>query len=213
MNKVFIMKRFWCFIACLCLSVVAMAQTAEEILEKMDDVFSRHENEGIAMTVQTKVPILGTVTMKVYSLGEKTRAETSMMGASLIIWDDGVTEWTYNTKDNELEIAHSMPSSETDGDADMFTGVTDGYDVSIKKETADAWYINCKKSKSNTNKDDPKNMEIAVAKGTYHPISLSTKMEGLRLTMKDLSFGVTENQVTFDPKKYASAKVVDKRNK
>ena len=87
------MKRFWCFFTCLCLSVVAMAQAAEEILEKMDDIFGQHENEGIAMTVQTKVPIIGMV------------------------------------------------------------------------------------------------------------------------TMKDLSFGVTENQVTFDPKKYASAKVVDKRNK
>ena len=77
----------------------------------------------------------------------------------------------------------------------------------------DAWHILCKKSKTNTNKDDPKSMEIVVAKGTCYPISLSTKMEGLKLTMKDLSFGVTENQVTFDPKKYASAKVVDKRNK
>lgn len=207
------MKRFWCFFTCLCLSVVAMAQTAEEILEKMDDIFGQHENDGIAMTVQTKVPIIGTVTMKVYNLGEKTRMETKMMGQALLIWDDGVTEWTYNTKGNELVIANSTPSSEEDGDVDMFKGVTDGYDVSIKKETADAWHILCKKSKTNTNKDDPKSMEIVVAKGTYHPISLSTKMEGLKLTMKDLSFGVTENQVTFDPKKYASAKVVDKRNK
>ena len=206
------MKKILCFLTCLALSVVAMAQTAEEILNKMDAVFSQHEDDGIAMTVQTKVPIVGTVTMKVYSLGEKTRAETKMMGQALLIWDDGVTEWTYNTKDNELVIDHAEPSSESDGDADMFTGVTDGYDVSIKKETADAWYILCKKAKTNTNKDDPKSMEIVVAKGTYHPISLSTKMEGLKLTMKDLSFGVTENQVTFDPKKYASAKVIDKRN-
>ena len=205
------MKRLLCFLTCLSLSVVAMAQTAEEILEKMDAIFSQHENDGVIMTVQTKVPIVGTVTMKVYTLGDKSRMETRMMGSTLITWDDGVTEWEYNPKDNELEIAHSKPSSDTDGDADMFTGVTDGYDVSIKKETADAWHIQCKKSKTNTNKDDPKNIEIVVAKGTYHPVSLSTKMEGLRLTMKDISFGVTENQVTFDPKKYASAKVVDKR--
>ena len=207
------MKRFICFFTCLALSVVAMAQTAEEILEKMDDVFNQHENDGIAMTVQTKIPILGTVSMKVYTLGDKSRMETKVLGADLLIWDDGVTEWTYNTRDNELEIAHSTPSTEEDGDADMFKGVADGYTVSIKKETSDAWHIHCKKSKSNTNKDDPKNMDIVVAKGTYYPISLSTKVEGVTLTMKDLSFGVTEAQVTFDPKKYASAKVVDKRNK
>ena len=206
------MKRFLCFLTCLALSVVAMAQTAEEILERMDAIFSQHENEGVAMTVQTKVPIVGTVTMKVYSLGEKSRMETKMMGQALLIWDDGVTEWTYNTKGNELEIADSTPSTKEDGDVDMFKDVTEGYDVSIKKETADVWYIQCKKSKTNTNKDDPKNMEIVVAKSTYHPVSLSTKMEGLKLTMKDISFGITENQVTFDPQKYASAKVVDKRN-
>ena len=95
----------------------------------------------------------------------------------------------------------------------MFKGVADGYDVSIKKETAEAWYIQCKKSKTNTNKEDPKNMEIVVAKGTYHPVSLSTKISGVSMTMKDLAFNVTEDQVTFDPKKYASAKVVDKRKK
>ena len=205
------MKKYICFFTCLALSVVAMAQTAEEILNKMDEIFSQHENDGVAMNVQTKIPILGTLTSKVYTLGDKTRMEARMLGADLIIWDDGVTEWTYNPKDNEVEIAHSKASAEEDGDADMFKGVTDGYDVSIKKETAEAWYIHCKKSKKNTNKDDPKSMDIVVDKGTYHPISLSTKMKGATLTMSDLSFGVSEDQVTFDPKKYASAKVVDKR--
>ena len=207
------MKKIFCIIACLALSVAAMAQSAEEILEKMDEVFSRYEKDGIAMAVQTKIPILGSITMKAWTLGQKSRMETRLMGTNLIIWDDGETEWTYNAKDNKLTIDSSTPSSGDDGDAEMFQDVTDGYDVSIKKETADAWYIQCKKSKTNTNKEDPKSMEIVVAKGTYHPVSLTTKMQGVTLIMKDLSFGVTEEQVTFDPKKYASAKVVDKRNK
>ena len=188
-----------------------MAQTAEEILNNMDKVFSQHEQDGIGMTVETKIPILGTLSMEVCTLGDKMRMETKMLGTSLLIWDDGETEWTYNTKDNELEIADSTPSSVEEGDADMFKGVADGYDVAIKKETDEAWYINCKKSRSNPDKDAPKSMDIVVAKGTYHPISLSTKMKGVTLTMKDLFFGVTEKQVTFNPEQYASAKVVDKR--
>ena len=43
------MKKIFCIIACLALSVAAMAQTAEEILDKMDEVFSRYEKDGIAM--------------------------------------------------------------------------------------------------------------------------------------------------------------------
>ena len=205
------MTKILCFIICLILSAVALAQTAEEILDKMDEVFSRYENDGIAMTVQSKIPILGSITMKACTLGQKSRMETKLMGPNLIIWDDGETEWTYNAKNNELAIDSSTPSSGEDGDAEMFKGVADGYDVSIKKETADAWYILCKKSKTNTIKEAPKNMEIVVAKGTYHPVSLTTKIQGVTLIMKDLSFGLTEEQVTFDPKKYASAKVVDKR--
>jgi len=206
------MKKFFCFLTCLALSVAAMAQTAEEILDKMGDIFSQKEQDGLVMTVQTKIPILGTMNMKVYSLDELSRMEATMMGANLIIWNDGVTEWTYNSKDNELEIANASPSSGEDGDADMFKDVADGYDVSIKKETAESWYIHCKKSKTNPNKDDPKSMDIVVAKGTYYPISLSTKINGVTMTMKDISFGVTKDQVTFDPNKYASAKVVDKRD-
>ena len=93
----------------------------------------------------------------------------------------------------------------------MFSGVADGYDVFIKKDTDRAWYIQCKKSKTNTNKDDPKNMEIVVAKGTYMPVSLSAKMSGVTMTMKDISYGVKEADVTFDISKFPNATVVDKR--
>lgn len=61
-----------------------------------------------------------------------------------------------------------------------------------------AWYLQCKKIKTNTNKDDPKTMGLVVAKGTYHPISLSAKVSGITVTMCDLSFNVSEKQVTFN---------------
>ena len=50
-----------------------------------------------------------------------------------------------------------------------------------------------------------------VEKRTYNPLSLTTKMKGVTLTMRDLSFNVTEKQVTFDQKNYPDAKIVDKR--
>ena len=93
----------------------------------------------------------------------------------------------------------------------MFNDITDGYEVSIKKETADAWHILCKKTKSNPDKDAPKTMELVVRKETYYPVSLNAKLSGLTMTMRDIAFGVTEKQVTFDPKDYPDAKIVDKR--
>ena len=93
----------------------------------------------------------------------------------------------------------------------MFKGITEGYKVSLVKETEKYWYLKCKKSKSNTDKDDPKTMNLVVEKGTFNPKSLSTKMRGVTVTMRDLIYGVSEEQVTFNPAKYPDAKIIDKR--
>ena len=78
-------------------------------------------------------------------------------------------------------------------------------------ETDKAWYFECRKSKSNKDKDAPKTINLAVAKGTYYPVSLSTKAKGVTLSLRNISFGVSENKVTFNPKDYPDATVVDKR--
>lgn len=41
--------------------------------------------------------------------------------------------------------------------------------------------------------------------------TMSTSMKGIDMTIRDISFGVTEQQVTFDPKTYPNATIVDNR--
>ena len=43
-------------------------------------------------------------------------------------------------------------------------------------------------------------------------MSLSAKIDGVTMIMKDISFGVTQEQMTFDLSKYPDAKIIDKRN-
>lgn len=206
------MKRLMTFLSAVAFAVVAFAQTPEEIIAKMEAEIDKHEAEGIIMTIDIKIPILGTMTTKAYTLGDKMRVEGSMMGVNLVTWTDGVTEWTWDSKKNEIEIKKEDPKKKAEeADAAMFSGITDGYDVTLKKETADAWYFLCKKSKANTDKDDPKSMDLVVAKGTYYPVSLKAKLSGVTMTLRDVSFGVTEQQVTFNPKDYPTATIVDKR--
>ena len=205
------MKKLLSIIFFVAMAAVAVAQTPQEIISRMETEMEKHEKEGIVMTVDAKISILGTVTTKTYSLGDKMRSEGKMMGIEIITWTDGNTEWSYNSKTNEVKISTQEESSETEGDAEMFNDITDGYDVTIDKETDKAWYLLCKKSKSNKDKDDPKKIELAIAKKTYMPISLKTKMSGVTITMRDISFGVTEKQVTFDAKNYPGVKIVDKR--
>ena len=93
----------------------------------------------------------------------------------------------------------------------MFSGITDGYDVTLAKETSDAWYFKCKKNKSNADKDAPKTMDLAVRKDNYYPKSLSFKVMGIAMTMRDISFNVTETQATFNAADYPDATIIDKR--
>lgn len=203
-------KIFFSIAATFTFLVTAWAQTPEEILAKMDKAMEAAETAGLSMVMDLKIPILGTTTATMYMLGDKVRTETSLLGHKLITFSDGVTEWEYESKSNELTIKNA-PADDSSPEAEMFEGITDGYDVTLKNETADAWYLVCKKSKDNTDKDDPSKMDLVVSKKTYLPISLSTKMQGIRLTLRDVVVGVDEKLLDFRVEDYPDAKIIDQR--
>lgn len=187
------------------------AQTPEEIVERMIAEMDRGSAEGFSMDFNMKIPIVGTVYSHNMVLGDKMKTQLTGKDKSSTSWSDATTKWTYDSRSGEITIENKTSSGSDNSDTKAFDNIADGYRLTLKKETADAWYIKCRKSKTNTNKDDPQNMELVVRKGTFHPISLSTKMSGVTLTMKDLRFGVSEAQVTFDIKQYPGVKIVDKR--
>ena len=208
------MKKLLAIISFIALAATAMAQTAEEIVSRMNAEISKHnESEGVAITMDMKIILVGTISSRSYILGDKMRIEANKDGKDFVTWSDGNTEWSYDSETNEIEITNAKPREKSDKDSNtkMFNGITDGYDVRIDKETATEWHIRCKRSKSNPDKDAPKRMDLVVAKGTYWPVSLSTSVTAASVTMRDLSFGVTEKQVTFNEKDYPGVKIVDKR--
>ncbi len=207
------MKKLFAFISAIALAVASFAQTPEEIVDRMSEAMEQLENTGLRMTMDIKIPILGTMSTVAWSLGDKMRMEAEAMGKKIITWMDNDTEWTYTAEDNTVTIKNrdaQKPSSEQEN-MKMLDSVTEGYDVFLKKETDTAWYIQCKKNKTNTNKDDPKTMDLVVAKGTYHPVSLSARVSGITVTMRDLGFNVNEKEVTFNKADYPGAVIVDKR--
>ncbi len=190
--------------------VAAVAQTPKEIVDRMEAEMNSHAGEGIAMTVDIKIPILGTATSRSYVYGSKLRVEMKMMSVQVVTWSDGETSWTYVSKDNSLTIQSAGHKKANTGDVELFMGITDGYDVSMKKETADAWHLLCKKSKGNKDEDDPKTMDLVVSKKNYYPLSLKASMSGMTMTMREISFDVTEADVTFDIAKYPGVKIIRK---
>lgn len=213
------MKRIITILAVLVWSIGAFAQTAQEIVSRMEATMQtpeQYEKNGLAMTMEMKMPIVGTISSRALTKGDYMRVDVFKAGKTAAIsWRDGKTDWTYDLEKNTIEITNITPAtkdaSKTDADIAMFEGVTKGYDVSIKKETADAWYIRCKKNKDNTEKDDPKTMELVVEKGTYKPLSLSAKVSIVSVTIRDLSYGVSDEQIIFHPENYPNATVIDKR--
>ena len=208
------MKRFFALLTACILAVAAYAQTAEEIIARMDAAMEQVSAEnGFRMTMDIKIPILGTMSSDAWSLGDKMRLEANMMGKKLVTWQDGQTEWTYDAGENTITIENQDKTKKSDEKENMkmFQSATEGYDVSIAKETAESWTIKCKKNRFNTNKDDPKNMEIVIAKDTYYPMSLSAKVDLVTVTMRNLKFNVTEEEVTFNKADYPGATIIDKR--
>ena len=206
-------KVLFSLFAMLLAASALLAQTQEEILAKMNQECDRFETEGFSVVMDMKLPILGTFSTQMYTLGDKFKGVVKAKGETSIMWSDGITDWDYDVSKNELTITNAKPSEDTEADDNVkvLKNVTEGYDVKLKKETADAWYFVCTKSKDNTNKDDPKKMDLVVSKATYLPISTTIKEKGVTVTMRDFAVGVTEEEVSFDPAKYASAKVIDKR--
>lgn len=201
-------------IALVLTSASVFAQTPAEIINKMDEVMQQHDaKSGLAMTMEMKIFIIGTVSSRVMTYGDKIRVEAGAGDKHIISWIDGDTEHEYNVEEKVIKIKRrdtSKPSKEKEN-MGMFKSATEGYDVTLTKETDDAWYFHCKKSRSNPKKDDPKNMDLVVAKGTYMPKSLSTKVTGITITMRDLDYNVTEKDVTFNPADYPGVKIVDER--
>ena len=194
------------------ISAILSAQTPEEILQRMDAEMDKIEKNGVIFDMNMSIPLLGKVGAHNYILGDLLRTEITGKGEKQIVWRDNDNTWTYSPSKNEVRITKSTPTSSKESDnLKQFSGITEGYDVKLDKQTAEAWYLTCKKSKTNPEKDDPKKMSLIIAKDTYLPISLSTKAGLVGVSMENFKLGVTRADVTFDPAAYPGVTIIDER--
>ena len=146
-------------IALVLTSASVFAQTPAEIINKMDEVMQQHDTKsGLAMTMEMKIFIIGTVSSRVMTYGDKIRVEAGAGDKHIISWIDGDTEHEYNVEEKVIKIKRrdtSKPSKEKEN-MGMFKSATEGYDVTLTKETDDAWYFHCKKSRSNPKRTIPR---------------------------------------------------------
>lgn len=208
------MKKFFLIVVALAaFASLGYAQTADEIVERMDKELKKGESVGTAVTFDIHIPIIGQVSSRIRTLGNRSRADIDAKGEKGIIWVVKDTSWSYSPKDNEIviELGKKDNSSSQQGN-EMLSGITEGYNVTIVKETADSWQLRCDKAKGNKDKDDPAKMDLVVAKKTWLPVSLKAKYKGVTVTLRDFSLGVSRKEVTFNPSDYKGVKITDKRS-
>ena len=209
------MKRLlFCIAALLASAAMLTAQTPEEIINRMETEMEKSDQLGMAVTMDIKIPILGKTSARMNVRGQKSRTDMSLSDVKTSIWMDETTIWTWTSTPTQNEVvieSRKDSSSSNEDNLDLAKGICKGYDVTLSKETVDAWYFNCKKSKDNNEKDDPKTMTLVVDKGTYLMKELSAKVKGITVTMRDSKLGVSESDVTFDISKCPGAQVTDKR--
>ena len=206
-------KSFVSSIAALFVGISALsAQTPEEIVKEMTTQLARCESEGFSMDFSIGLPIVGTFVSHNMVRGEKLRSEMEKEGKKSISWTDATTKWSYDVNAGEITISTKDSSTSSDtSDMDAFEGIVDGYDLVLQKETVDTWYILCRKSRKNKDKNDPKRMELAVAKATYLPVYLRVRQSLFSFSIENITPGVSEESVTFDPAGFPGVKIIDNR--
>ena len=192
------------------------AQSIPEICARMTEELSKGETMGQAFDMIMKLPIIGKVGGRTWINGDNFRMEMIDKEDAGITWRTPDTEWNYDPKTNTVTIKKVEKKSESesnndDGQTKNFEGVDKDYDLKIVKEDDKAWYMTGKKSKTNTNKDDPKKIKMAVSKQTYLPLYYTAKQKGITISMENFQVGVTPEEVTFDPAKYPGVKIIDER--
>lgn len=208
------MKKFFLIVVALAaFASLGYAQTADEIVERMDKELKKGESVGTAVTFDIHIPIIGQVSSRIRTLGNRSRADIDAKGEKGIIWVVKDTSWSYSPKDNEIviELGKKDNGSSQQGN-EMLSGITEGYNVTIVKETAESWQLRCDKAKGNKDKDDPAKMDLVVAKKTWLPVSLKAKYKGVTVTLRDFSLGVSRKEVTFNPSDYKGVRIIDKRS-
>lgn len=208
------MKRFLALLTASLMALSAIAQTPEEVFARVNEVRENSEKEGMVMTMTMKIPIVGSFSSRIYSLGTKSRTEITGSGRSVTLWSDGETAWSYDSEDNEIVIDAVKRKADEGNGLKMMEDITEGYDVSLDQETDAVWTFVCKKRRDNPKKDDPKKMVISIKKGSYLLDRLQASMKGVTMTISDVSFGgISDEFVTFSAASFPNAKITDRRDK
>ena len=180
----------------------------------MSEELSKGETMGQAFDLVMKLPIIGKIGGRTWINGDNFRMEAIGKDDADITWRTPDTEWNYNPRENTVtikKVEQSSDQNKDNGQTKNFEGLDQDYDLKIVREDDTAWYMTGKKSKTNTTKDDPQKIQLAVSKATYLPLYYTAKQKGITISMENFLVGVSPEEVVFNPDNYPGVKIIDQR--
>ena len=209
---------FSVLIALLSLPVIAQQQSqAKVILDKTAEVFRKAGGVKADFTVKAVTNGLvegaenGTIQLK----GEKFVLKTS----DIITWFDGKTQWSYVTKNDEVNV--SNPTQEELQQINPYTFLymyQKGFSYklgTVKTYQGKAvWEVILT---ANDKKQELESITLYVTKSTYEPVYIQLQQRGqqtrneITVTAYQTGLDYADHVFTFDRKAYPTAEVIDLR--
>ena len=223
-------KSFFTVLSLVC-SMTVFAQTANEIVSQMEQYVNSHLQEGISFAIDKELVYVDSYSTATSQVEVK---ESKLSSGSIFIYDnkmrvdsDNGTEyidldinrkWFVSSGNNEVQFEITGQGDINRMD-DYYSGllfIRPAYRFTIKDQTDDTWTIYGKRKLLTRYNDVVKEIVLTVRKDTYQPVSVALYdvMDGkpfdvTEITRKeDITFGVTQNQVTFNAADYTIATAI-----
>lgn len=217
-----IMKKILCTVITLVCAMTAFAQSARQIVSKMNEYLKISNTQGMYCTLYHVIPRAENPgSHNIYLLNNKygQAAENNRVIC------DGQTQWDYLPLENEIDIEKYQDSNITPEKVivDEVVNIFDNYRFRIADETADNWIIRCIRKNKKNGKPYLKELLLVIEKDTYYPLGVIQKtdflvysnegdyMGKLMYAISDFGFGVSEQQVSFDLTDYPGVAINDRR--
>ena len=226
------MKKSFFTVLLLVCSMTVFSQTASEIVSQMEQYVNSHQQDGISYAVDMELMYVDDNNT---ASPEITVKKTKLSSGSIFIHENKMRvdsengtefidldinrKWfvSSNKKEVHFDIAGIGDNSRME---DCYNGlhfIRSAYRFTIKDETDDTWTIQGKR-KLFTMHDVEKEIILTIRKDTYQPVSVALykakegkAIDVTEVTRKDdITFGVTENQVTFNAADYTIATAIYK---
>ncbi len=199
------MKKFLSLALMMMMDMGAMAQTAQQVLDKTAAVIGN--KGGASANFQMSSPKYGSASGSIAIKGNKFNART----AQAIVWYNGKTQWTYMKKTNEVNVSNPTQAQQMSMNPYTFINIYKTGYKSTLKTVGSNYEVHLV---ANNQKRSVAEMYITINKKTHVPSQVRMRQGSTWSTINISGFkskNISNGTFTFNSKECPGAEVVDLR--